>query len=240
MEARVMMNRKHAIAALGSLLADTGRSAILLALLDGGSLAAGELARAAGVSPQSASAHLAKLTAGGLVSARSEGRCRFYQLRNARVAYALEALGAVATVQAPVQYIRPKVDEQMMLARSCYDHMAGRIAVKLTERMEEKRIIAAAGSNDYRVTTRGRDWFGKLGIELDGLRTTRRAFARRCLDWTERRPHLAGAVGSALLSHFIEDGWLARIGESRVLRVTHRGVEQFRELGLKESATRVA
>jgi DNA-binding transcriptional ArsR family regulator len=234
-----MLNRKHAIAALGSLLADPGRSAILMSLLDGGSLAAGELARAAGVSPQSASAHLAKLTTGGLVTARSEGRCRFYQLRSARVAYALEALGAVSTIQAPVKYIRSKVDEQMMMARSCYDHMAGRIAVMVTERLEEKRVLASVGQADYRVTTRGREWFGDLGIQVDDLRTSRRAFARRCLDWTERRPHLAGAVGSALLSHFLQDGWLARIGESRVLRVTLKGMEQFKALGVKESALRV-
>lgn len=235
-----MLNRKHAIATLGSLLADPGRSAMLMSLLDDRSLSAGELARAAGVSPQSASAHLSKLASGGLITVRDEGRCRYYKLSNSKVAYALEALGAISTVAAPAKYIRPKVDEQMMLARSCYDHMAGRIAVLLAERLEEKRMLAAAGRGDYKVTSRGKEWFADLGIEVDDLRTNRRAFARRCLDWTERRPHLAGAVGSALLGHFLQDGWVARVGESRVLRVTHKGVDQFAALGLKERELRVA
>ena len=95
-------------------------------------------------------------------------------------------------------------------------------------------MLTAAGRGDYRVTTHGQEWFANLGIEVDELRTNRRAFARRCLDWTERHPHLAGAVGSALLGHFLNDGWVARVGESRVLRVTHKGVEQFAALGLKE------
>lgn len=233
-----MLNRKHAIATLGSLLADPGRSAILMSLLDGRSLSAGKLARAAGVSAQSASAHLAKLNRGGLITVRDEGRCRFYHLSNAKVAYALEALGAISTVHAPVKYLRPKVDAQMMLARSCYDHMAGRIAVMLAERLEEKKMLASAGRGDYKVTTRGREWFAELGINVEQLRSSRRTFARRCLDWTERRPHLAGAVGSALLSHFLSDGWVARVGQSRVLRVTHKGVAQFAGLGLKERELR--
>jgi DNA-binding transcriptional ArsR family regulator len=239
-EGGFMLNRKHAIATLGSLLADPGRSAILMSLLDERSLSAGDLARAAAISPQSASAHLAKLSQGGLIVARSEGRCRYYKLSSAKVAYALEALGAIGTVSATINHGRPKTDEQMMLARSCYDHMAGRIAVMLTERMEEKRILTAAGRGDYRVTTRGREWFADLGIRVDELHSSRRAFARRCLDWTERRPHLAGAVGSALLGHFLQDGWVARIGQSRVLRVTHKGVAQFAALGLKERELRVA
>ena len=161
-----MLNRKHAIATLGSLLADPGRSAMLMSLLDDRSLSAGELARAAGVSPQSASAHLAKLASGGLITVRDEGRCRYYKLSNSKVAYALEALGAISTISAPAKSMRPKVDEQMMLARSCYDHMAGRIAVLLAERLEEKRMLATAGRGDYKVTTRGREWFADLGIDV--------------------------------------------------------------------------
>jgi DNA-binding transcriptional ArsR family regulator len=227
-----MLNRKHAIATMGSLLADPGRSAILMSLLDGRSLSAGDLARAAAISPQSASAHLSKLSRGGLIIAKTEGRCRYYKLSSVKVAYALEALGAIATVPATTNHARPGVDDQMMLARSCYDHMAGRIAVMLTERLEEERILAAAGHGDYKVTGKGREWFAELGIRVDELHSSRRAFARRCLDWTERRPHVAGAVGSALLNHFLQDGWVARIGESRVLRVTHKGVGRFAALGL--------
>jgi DNA-binding transcriptional ArsR family regulator len=235
-----MLNRKHAIASLGSLLADPGRAAILMSLLDDRSLSAGDLARAAAISPQSASAHLARLTQARLIVARKEGRCRYYKLSSAKVAYALEALGAIGTVSATINHTRAKVDEQMMLARSCYDHMAGRIAVMLTERMEEKRILAPAGRGDYRITMRGREWFADLGIKVDELHSSRGAFARRCLDWTERRPHLAGAVGSALLGHFLQDGWVARIGQSRVLRVTHKGLARFASLGVPQHELRAA
>jgi DNA-binding transcriptional ArsR family regulator len=134
-----MMNRKHAIATLGSLLADPGRSAILMSLLNDRSLSAGDLARSAAISPQSASAHLSKLSRGGLIVAKTEGRCRYYRLSSAQVAYALEALGAIATVPAPERNVHLRVDAQMMLARSCYDHMAGRIAVMLAQRPGRKR-----------------------------------------------------------------------------------------------------
>ncbi|HEY1939148.1 MAG TPA: winged helix-turn-helix domain-containing protein [Candidatus Angelobacter sp.] len=228
-----MLNGKYAIAMMGSLLADPGRAAILMALLEDRSLSAGELARVAGVSAQSASAHLAKLSSGGLVQVRSEGRCRYYRLRDAKVAFALEALGAISTVRTAKPEVLPRADAQMMLVRSCYDHMAGRIAVMLTRHMEEERLITAENRRDYRVTTQGKEWFAGFGIDVNELRSSRRAFARRCLDWTERQPHLAGAVGSALMKHFLDEGWLAWMRETRALRVTERGMKCFAKLGLQ-------
>ncbi len=205
-----MLNRKHAIATLGSLLADPGRSAILMSLLDDRSLSAGDLARAAAISPQSASAHLAKLSRGGLIVAKTEGRCRYYRLSSVKVAYALEALGAIATVPAAISHTRPKADDQMMLARSCYDHMAGRIAVMLTERLEEERILAAAGQGDYRVTGQGtrmvcgagnhgrRPAFKPAGIRasLSGLDGTASAPCRR-RGIGAAKSFFAGRVGGA-------------------------------------------
>src|ERR1700761_8036838 len=188
------MKEKHAISSLGYLLADPGRSAMLLALLKGRALPAGELARAATVSAQRASAHLAKLSKGGLITVQRDGRCRYYKLAGPRVANALEALGAISTVHPAAKYIRSRADPSMLLARSCYDHLAGRVGVALTEIMQKQRIIVTEGERDYRVTQRGVEWLGELGIEMASLKQGKRNFARRCLDWTERRPHVAGAL----------------------------------------------
>jgi DNA-binding transcriptional ArsR family regulator len=226
------MKEKHAISSLGYLLADPGRSAMLLALLEGRALPAGELARAAAVSAQSASAHLAKLSKGGLITMQRDGRCRYYKLAGPRVANALEALGAISTVHPAAKYIRSRADESMLLARSCYDHLAGRVGVALTETMQKQRIIVAEGERDYRVTARGADWLGELGINMESLQSGKRNFARQCLDWTERRPHVSGALGAALMQHFLDDGWLARRRKSRALRVTQRGQKSFVELGV--------
>jgi DNA-binding transcriptional ArsR family regulator len=231
------MKEKHAISSLGYLLADPGRSAMLLALLEGRALPAGELARAAAVSAQSASAHLAKLCKGGLITMQRDGRCRYYKLAGPRVANALEALGAISTVHPAAKYIRSRADESMLLARSCYDHLAGRVGVALTETMQKQRIIVAEGERDYRVTARGADWLGELGINMESLQRGKRNFARQCLDWTERRPHVSGALGAALMQHFLDDGWLARRRESRALRVTQRGQKSFIALGVPEKMT---
>jgi DNA-binding transcriptional ArsR family regulator len=231
------MKEKHAISSLGYLLADPGRSAMLLALLEGRALPAGELARAAAVSAQSASAHLAKLSKGGLITMQRDGRCRYYKLAGPRVANALEALGAISTMHPAAKYIRSHADESMLLARSCYDHLAGRVGVALTETMQKQRIIVAEGERDYRVTARGADWLGELGINMESLQSGKRNFARQCLDWTERRPHVSGALGAALMQHFLDDGWLARRRESRALRVTQRGQKSFIALGVPEKMT---
>jgi DNA-binding transcriptional ArsR family regulator len=231
------MKEKHAISSLGYLLADPGRSAMLLALLEGRALPAGELARAAAISAQSASAHLAKLSKGGLITMQRDGRCRYYKLAGPRVANALEALGAISTVHPTAKYIRSRADESMLLARRCYDHLAGRVGVALTETMQKQRIIVAEGERDYRVTARGADWLAELGIKMESLQRGKRNFARQCLDWTERRPHVSGALGAALMQHFLAEGWLARRRESRALRVTQRGQKSFIALGVPEKMT---
>jgi DNA-binding transcriptional ArsR family regulator len=226
------MKEKHAISSLGYLLADPGRSAILLALLEGRALPAGELARAASISAQSASAHLAKLSQGGLISMRRDGRCRYYKLASPQVANALEALGAISTSRPTAEYITSRADQSLLMARSCYDHLAGRVGVALTEAMQKQRVIIAEGDRDYRVTARGEDWLGELGLEVEALRRSKRHLARRCLDWTERRPHVGGALGAVLLQHFLAEGWLARCRESRALRVTPKGRIAFVNLGV--------
>jgi DNA-binding transcriptional ArsR family regulator len=231
------MKEKHAISTIGYLLADPGRTAMLLALLEGRALPAGELARAANVSAQSASGHLAKLSRGGLITVQRDGRCRYYKLAGQRVANALEALGAISTVRPAGEYIVSKADKSLLLARSCYDHLAGRIGVALTEAMQKQRILVVEGERDYRVTTRGAEWFAELGILVEDLRQSNRNLARRCLDWTERRPHVGGALGAALLQQFLTRGWLAPSRGSRALRVTQKGQRGFLELGVAREMT---
>lgn len=233
------MKEKHAISTLGYLLADPGRAAMLVALLEGRSLPAGELARAAAVSAQSASAHLAKLSRGGLITMQRDGRCRYYKLAGPRIANALEALGAISTARPAADYILAKADESLLVARSCYDHLAGRIGVALAETMQKQRIIVVEGERDYRVTARGADWLKGLGVEMESLEQSKRHLARRCLDWTERRPHVGGALGAALLDRFLADGWLARSRGTRALRVTLKGKRSFGELGVSSAVIRI-
>ena len=226
------MKEKHAISSLGYLLADPGRSAILLALLQGRALPAGELARAASVSAQSASAHLAKLSRGGLITMQRDGRCRYYKLAGQRVANALEALGAISTVRPAGEYITSRDGQSMLIARSCYDHLAGRAGVALTEAMQKQHVIVAEGQRDYRVTATGKAWLLELGLEVDALSSSKRHLARRCLDWTERRPHVGGALGAGLLQHFLTEKWVVRCRESRALKVTQKGRTSFVRLGV--------
>jgi DNA-binding transcriptional ArsR family regulator len=225
----------HRVATIGELFGDPARAAILIALLDGRARTAGELALAGNISPQSASGHLAKLTAGGLLAVRSQGRHRYYELANADVAHALEAAGSLGAHRAhgsdshlPSARL---AHSDIRMARSCYDHLAGVVAVDLTQRMESSGAIRACGEWEYELGRAGEKFFVGLGVNVDALRSGRRAFARRCLDWTERKPHLAGALGAALFARLLELGWVARKHDSRVVRVTHLGERKIADLG---------
>jgi hypothetical protein len=149
------------------------------------------------------------------------------------VALALEALGAIATKPHRAALNRPPKSEELFRARSCYDHLAGRVAVELARRLADRQVIRASGKRDYELGSEGRNWFAAFGIDVDRLRRTRRCFARKCIDWTERRPHLAGALGAALCSRLISLGWIARRRDTRAVRITAEGVQQLRaRLGL--------
>jgi DNA-binding transcriptional ArsR family regulator len=229
----------HGVAAVGELFGDPARAAILVALLDGRARTAGELALAGNISAQSASGHLAKLTSGGLLVVRSQGRHRYYELASADVAHALEATGSLATRRANgaadgshARFAGARMGESdIRMARSCYDHLAGVVAVDLTRRMESSGAIRACGEWEYELGRSGESFFARLGVDVGAVRRGRRTFARRCLDWTERKPHLAGALGAALFARMIEMSWVARKRESRVVRVTHLGERKIAELG---------
>ena len=222
------MNDTFPIAVVGELIGDQARSAMLVALLDGRARAAGELALNPGISAQSASDHLSKLLDGGLLKVRSAGRHRYYSLAGAEVAHALEALGAIATKPRGTPAIRPRASSDLYLARTCYDRLAGRIAVELAARLEKTGVLRTHGELDFGLGPHGKSWFASLGIDVEELSRSRRSFARQCVDWTERRPHLAGMLGAALCSRLIELGWVTRRRQTRALRVTERGVREFR------------
>ncbi len=228
------MNPAYSISAVAELIGEPARAAILLALADGRALPAGALARAAGVSAQSASAHLSKLVVGGLLAVRSEGRHRLYRMAGPEIGYAIEALGVIATV--PARPGAPRSPERAAFdtIRSCYDHLAGRVAVELARALETRGVVRPHGERDYELGPAGRAWFAELGVNTDAVRGSRRSFARQCLDRTERVPHLAGALGAALFSRMGELGWIAALPETRALRVTHRGARELeRRLGVR-------
>jgi DNA-binding transcriptional ArsR family regulator len=221
-----------AIAPVASLLADPARVAMLMALSDGRELAASELALVAGVSAATASAHLARLAAAGLVGARRAGRHRFYRMARPELVHALEALAVLAPESAPRTHAQARIGRAVRAARTCYDHLAGRLGVAVTRSLVKRGALASAGGQ-FTVTAEGERMLGGaagtggLGIDLAAVRARRRAFAPACLDWSERVPHVAGALGAALLASFFERGWIERTAASRAVQVTLAGRRGF-------------
>lgn len=223
------MTAAYPIATIAELIGEPARAMMLIELLDGRALPAGELAMISGVSAQSASGHLSKLVDGGLLSVQNEGRHRYYQMASPEVGHALEALGAISTIPRRPEAQRPREVIALHNARTCYDHLAGRVAVELTRALERRDVLRPCREREYELGPRGEDWFGALGVNVDALRRSRRSFARRCLDWSERRPHLAGALGAALCSRLLALGWVAKRPKTRALRITERGERELRE-----------
>jgi DNA-binding transcriptional ArsR family regulator len=216
------------IAPVASLLADPARASMLGALLGGHSLAAGELSKVAGVSPATASAHLARLLDGGLVTVTRQGRHRYYSLAGHEIATVLEAIAEISPVK-PVRNLRQSREaEALALARTCYDHLAGRAGVALFDAFMRQRIVTGSGTGAeaaYEVTADGASKLDAFGIDLGELRRARRRFAGACLDWTQRRPHLNGALGAAVTARLLELGWIERGPSRRAVRVTVAGAD---------------
>lgn len=219
------------IAAVAELIGDPSRAAMLNALLGKQALPASELASCAGISPQTASTHLAKLVEGGLLTLTSQGRHRYYALARAEVAHALEALAVIAP-PAKVRSLRESlVTEQLYFARTCYDHLAGKLGVTLTQTLQDAGMLSCEEQERrYDLTARGRDFFSDLGIELEKLQRQRRAFALACLDWSERRYHLAGALGAALAERFFQLAWIERRASGRAVQLTEVGQQGLKRV----------
>lgn len=219
-------------AQIAALAGDPARAAMLHALLDGRALTASELARAAGVSPQTASGHLTRLTELGLLSAEKQGRHRYHRLASRAVAQMMESIMQVAADRAPPSRrlsVGPR-DAALRAARTCYDHLAGRLGVALTDAMVERGHIEL-DSDAGLVTERGVRFLADIGIDTATLaaRCGTRLLCRPCLDWSERRPHLAGAVGAALCARCLDRGWVRRVEGSRAVAVPPKGQRVFRE-----------
>jgi len=214
------------IAYTASLLGDPARANMLTALLDGVALTAGELARHAGVSAQTASSHLAKLEQGGLVVGRKQGRHNYFALADEQVGAVLEGLMGLAA-RAGRHRVRPgPKDPALRQARVCYDHLAGDMGVEMLDGLVARGVVAAAG-RDLRVTPEGADFALSFGIDLARLESARRPVCRACLDWSVRRSHLAGALGAAFLQRFYELGWASRIEGTRIVEFSAAGRAAF-------------
>lgn len=210
------------------LIADPSRAAILIALADGHALPAGELAYAAGVTAQTASAHLAKLLDGGLLTVETQGRHRYYRLAGPHVSLALEHLAAASSM-APTR--RPSLRREgrsLRFARRCYDHLAGQLGVAVTQALQERGFIIPAAEKQFVVTSLGIEWFAGIGLEVSALQPGRRGLARQCLDWTERRHHLAGPLGVQFMAVLCSSGWLRRSKPSRIIHVTQKGWHELK------------
>src|SRR5258708_29467308 len=204
------MNESVQIAEIAALVGDPARANMLSALLDGRALTAGEFAYAAGVSPQTPSGHLAKLRGARLRVPRKQGRHRYYRLAPPAVGRMLEGIMAVAA-DAPPRHSPPgKFDAALRNARTCYDHFAGRLGVGLADALVERGHVVLADEGGE-VTTAGVDFLNEFGLDLAAAQQRRRAFCRPCLDWTERRPHLPGALGAAPAPRRLDLPWLRRL-----------------------------
>jgi DNA-binding transcriptional ArsR family regulator len=214
------------IAIVAQLLGDPARANMVMALMSGQALSASELAHEAGVTPPTATGHLSKLVLLGLLKGEKQGRHRFFQLCDPDVGEAVEALIAVAARAGHLRARPGPKDEAMRHARSCYDHLGGRLAVDLTGRWLAAGLLTWRGGA-FQLTRRGRDFLSGRGIELSGLESLKRPLCRSCMDWSERRPHLGGALGAAILAHVVSEGWAVRGQGQRAVSFSRRGEENF-------------
>lgn len=222
--------QSQALARLAALLADDTRAAFCLALFDGRAWTAGELAKHARVARSTASEHLDRLVEGGLLRERRQGRHRYLELAGAAVAELIEGLMVHVEPSAPRArtFRAVAAAEALAGARTCYDHLAGRLGVAVTDTMIRKGLLDER--NGLALTSAGAEWLGALGVDVADLRGRKRPIVRACVDWTERRPHLAGGAGAQICSRFLANGWVRRIDDSRALLVTPSGRDALSDL----------
>ena len=219
------------ISSTAQLIADPRRATILLALMDGSTRPASELARLAGVTAQTASSHLGKLLRGGLLTLTVRGRNRFFQLASPEVASLIESISVASRPSMTLSSGAQAEARGLRFGRTCYDHLAGRLGVGLTATFVSRGLLELS-SAAFTLTARGEDWFGALGLDLSKLTATRRPLVRACLDWSERKPHLAGALGAGVLTFALERKLLVRARTSRAVRVTDLGWKLFADWGM--------
>jgi len=213
------------ISTIASLIGDTARARMLTALMGGKALTATELALEADITPQTASSHLSKLVEGELLKVRKQGRHRYFQLHSAEVAQLLESLLNLSASRNGTDVATGPSDTRLRQARVCYDHLAGELAVALYDQLLESGHIHETG-DDAELTESGRAFFEGMGFSPD---KGRRPECRSCLDWSERRSHMAGKLGQWILDNLIEEGWAEQQLDSRVIRFSDVGLKRFRQ-----------
>lgn len=216
------------IAAVAALIGEPTRALILSALLGGVALPASELAARAHITPQTASAHLSKLLNGNLISVKTVGRHRYYSLKGEDIARILESLQVVATPSRNMPKRKQKIAPELQHARTCYDHLAGKLGVSLTDALIAKGFLCEVEQN-YELTSKGVELADRWGIQVELVKKQRRKFAYACLDWSEQRFHIAGALGAAIATTFLDKGWVKRMPDSRALAITFSGADMLQQ-----------
>ncbi len=223
---------------VAALVGDTARATMLAALMDGQSLTGRELAHLARISPSTASEHLTKLVAARLLSVTSKRRFHYYRIASPLVAGMLESIKAVAAIEVPPRHQpHSKAQDAERFARTCYDHLAGRLGVALADALVAKGHLVL-GEDGGTVTKKGRTFLGGFGVDLNPM-SGKRIFCRACLDWSERRHHIAGVLGAALLARCLQLGWIERVRGSRAIKVTaagHAGLRDTFDIDLESKA----
>ena len=225
------MHSEPDLAAAATLLAEPARAELVLAVLADGPLTASELAARADIARSTASGHLGRLVTGGFLIVSERGRNRYYELAGTEVAEAVEALARVAPQRPPRSLGEATRNELLREARTCYDHLAGRVGVALAGALERRGVVERV-NGDFALGVRAAEELTAFGLDLEPLSAQRRPLVRGCLDWSERELHVAGSLGAALTALLFELGCIVRRGGTRSVAVTERGSEVFGELGL--------
>jgi DNA-binding transcriptional ArsR family regulator len=226
------METANQFSEVASLLGEKSRSLLLWHLLEGRPCTPTELSHFANISAQSASNHLSKLVEAHILSVEYQGRHRYYRFASDEVAHVVESMASLVTIQ-PAKKITLIDARGITYARTCYDHLAGKLAVDMTASLVGNGIIKLS-TKQYEITKDGKNWLQSLGIKIDELRSQKRSLARPCLDWSERKHHLAGALGAVFLQHFLKNDWIRRTRNSREVIVTASGKRELeRKLGIK-------
>ncbi len=220
------MTTVNALSEVAALMGDPARASMLSLLMDGRAHTASELALTAGITAQTASGHLARMVDGNLLAARAQGRNRFYRLASSDVAHAIESLMTIAGTRAPPASMAAawRRDPDLRFCRTCYDHLAGQVGTAVTDALTRSGYIEPRGARDWTLTEPGELFCKRIGVDVPGARRAgSRHFARQCLDWSERRPHISGALGAAIADTFFRRGWAEKLRRSRTVRLTDSG-----------------
>jgi DNA-binding transcriptional ArsR family regulator len=219
---------EHQFKQVASLIGDPTRATIMWTLLDGKAFTATELAITADTSPQNISMHLARLLQAGLLRVENQGRHRYYKFARKEIAYAIEAMASLVSIPAIVNQTGAESIPPIKYCRTCYDHLAGRAGVAITDSLLRQKIITER-NNQFELSAKAGKWFSAMGISLDELKEQRRSLIRPCLDWSERRHHIGGSVATSLLDKMLGEDWIRRTKNSRAVIITSKGQKKIYE-----------